>query len=80
MSTDFTRNSPMPLYTKFSNAELTKVRQVLLKSQGAFLLERALIKHHKDTFASNYMDPVKCGNTDKDKEIVSSSQSYMMPP
>ena len=55
------------LYTKFSNDELTKVRQELLKSQDSFLLKQDLIKHHKDTFGSNYMDPVKCGNTDKDE-------------
>jgi hypothetical protein len=41
-----------------ANAELTKVRQVLLKSQGAFLLKQGPIKHHKDTLGSNYMDPV----------------------
>ncbi len=33
---------------------------VLSKSQG-FLLKQALIKHHKDTFGSNYKDHAKCG-------------------
>ena len=40
MSTDFTR---------FSDVHLEKVWEVLVKSQGVFLLNQTLIRHHKDT-------------------------------
>ena len=36
------------------------------KSQGVFLLKQTLIKNHKDTFDSNYMDHAKCGYEDEE--------------
>ena len=52
-------------FTKFSDSQLKKVKATLDKGQGAFLLKQTLIKNHKDTFGSNYMDQVKCGYKDE---------------
>jgi hypothetical protein len=48
-------------FAKFSDAQLKKVVIVVSKSPGSFLLKQALIKHHKDTFGSNYVDHAKFG-------------------
>ena len=56
-------------FSKFSEAQLKKVATMLGKSQGSFLLKQVLIKHHKDTFGSNYMDHVTRGYT-KEEEFV----------
>ena len=60
-------------FAKFSDAQLKKVVIVVGKSQGSFLLKQALIKHHKDTFGSNYMERTLS------RAIVSSLCSFMMP-
>ena len=46
--------------TKFTIGELTKIRQALQKSQGAFL-------QASQGYFWNYMDPAKCGYADEDE-------------
>ena len=68
-------------HTKFSDTQLKKVKVSLDKCQGAFLHNPVLIKHHKDTFGSNYMDHAKNGykvETSLDTAHEACDQGYLI--